>query len=289
MAAKEHFAVDRVLKDLIQSPQSTLLEQLTGGIPVREFLNGELPKVMERRADLVARLIDGSIFHLEIQGQNDRQIAYRQGVYCLLIAQRYQRPVRQVVLYVGKAQLRMKAMLDAGGTRVSYRLIDIRELDSDTLLRSGHPADLVLAMLARGGEDRLHEIILRAAALEGSARMHVITQLTLLAGLRNLSESLRMEVKTMGSVIINIRENAILRDIWDTVMAEGKAEDKAEGKAEGEVIGKAQALHDMLKAKFGRVPKWADTRLRTADRSQIDRWIKQSITAKKLEDVIPKA
>ena len=228
MAAKEHFAVDRVLKDLIQSPQSTLLEQLTGGIPVREFLNGELPKVMERRADLVARLIDGSIFHLEIQGQNDRQIAYRQGVYCLLIAQRYQRPVRQVVLYVGKAQLRMKAMLDAGGTRVSYRLIDIRELDSDTLLRSGHPADLVLAMLARGGEDRLHEIILRAAALEGSARMHVITQLTLLAGLRNLSESLRMEVKTMGSVIINIRENAILRDIWDTVMAEGKAEGKAE-------------------------------------------------------------
>ena len=67
---KEHFVHDRVLKDLFQKDGPSLLEQLTGGVHVREFLNVEFLEVMERRADLVARLEDDSIFHFEIQGQN---------------------------------------------------------------------------------------------------------------------------------------------------------------------------------------------------------------------------
>ena len=78
-----------------------MLNQLTGGVAIKEFLNVELPKVQERRADLVAWLRNRSIFHLEIQSTNDRNMPYREGIYCSLLGQNYRCPVRQVVLYVG--------------------------------------------------------------------------------------------------------------------------------------------------------------------------------------------
>jgi hypothetical protein len=55
------------------SDRPTLLRHLTGRIAIEQFLNVELPKVQERRVDLVARLKDGSIFHLEFQASNDRE------------------------------------------------------------------------------------------------------------------------------------------------------------------------------------------------------------------------
>ena len=82
---KEHFAIDRVVKDLFQTDHPSLFDRFTGGVPVRVFLNVEFQRVMERRADLVALLEDDSVFHLEIQAQNDKRIAYREGIYCLLI------------------------------------------------------------------------------------------------------------------------------------------------------------------------------------------------------------
>jgi hypothetical protein len=70
-----------VLKELFPMDHPSLPEQLTGGVHVREFLNVEFPQVMQRRADLVALLEDDSGFHFEFQGQNDKHIAYREGIY----------------------------------------------------------------------------------------------------------------------------------------------------------------------------------------------------------------
>jgi hypothetical protein len=273
---KDYFVCDRVLRDLFEMDHPSLLEQWTGGVHIREFLNVAFPRMMERRADLVALLEDDSVFHFEFQGQNDKQMGYREGIYCLLISQKYQRPVRQVVLYVGKPKMRMKSELDAGGTKVSFRLIDIREIEAETLLRSGCPGDLALAMLAKGGTERLAEIARRAAALSDRERVRVLTQLVLLSGLRGLSGKLKMELTTMGSLRIEIQKNEILRDIWEEVMAEGEA------------VGMVKILRVQLLTKFGRVPKWAEDRLQKANKAQIERWSKKFVTAQSLEGVIGK-
>ena len=188
---KEHFAYDRVLKDLFQVDHPSLLDQLTGGVPVRAFLKVEFPRVMERRADLVALLEDDSVFHLEFQGQNDKHIAYREGVYCFLIGHKHMRKVRQAVLYVGQPKMRMQSELDVGGAKISFRLIDIRELSADTFLQSGHPGDLALAMLASGGTERLAEIARNVEKLNDAARTRVLAQLALLSGLRGLTGRLK--------------------------------------------------------------------------------------------------
>ena len=268
----EGFHYDRVLKDLFQRDHPSLLDVLTGGRRVREFLNVEFPKVEERRADLVALLDDGDIFHLEFQSHNDKNMAYRQGIYCLLIAQKYRRRVRQVVLYVGQPRMRMEDHLDLGDTKVGYHLVDIRGIDAQALLGSARPGDLSLAMLASGGTERLAEIARRAGELEAADRVRAVTQLVVLSGLRGLSGRLRMELKHMGSSLIDINKNVILREIVDNALAEGRV----------------HLLREQLEIKFGPLPKWAEGRLSKASTSQVLRWARKVVLAETLEGVLGK-
>ena len=75
-------------------------------------------------------------------------MAYRVGIYCLLLGQKYRRRVRQVVLYVGEPKMRMEDRLNLGDTRVAYR---------------------------------------RVSSLVGPERSRVLAQLGILSGLRGLS------------------------------------------------------------------------------------------------------
>lgn len=123
---------------------------------------------------LLALLEDNSIYHFEFQ--------------------EYQRPVRQVVLYVGKAKMRMKSGLDTEAMKTSFRLIDIREIYAEVLLRSGCAGDLALALHTKGGTERLAEIAQRVAALSGLERGRVLAQLPVLSGLRGLADRVRIEI-----------------------------------------------------------------------------------------------
>ncbi len=96
---KDGSKYDLVVKDLFQRDHPSLLDQLTAGVAVREVLSVELARVEERRADLVLLLADGTILHIEFQSGNDKNMPYREGIYCLLLGQKYRRRVRQVVLY----------------------------------------------------------------------------------------------------------------------------------------------------------------------------------------------
>jgi len=76
---------DAVVKDLFQKDHPSLLDQFTGGIKIKAFLNVDPARVLERRADLVLLLQDETTLHLEFQSTNDRDMAYRAGIYCVLV------------------------------------------------------------------------------------------------------------------------------------------------------------------------------------------------------------
>ena len=82
---KKRYGYDSVLKDLFERDRPSLLQELTEGVPIKEFLNVELPKLIDRRVDCVALLADGTLHHIEFQSQNHRKMAYRQGIYGLLL------------------------------------------------------------------------------------------------------------------------------------------------------------------------------------------------------------
>ena len=69
---------DAVVKDLFQKDHPSLLDQLTGGIKIKAFLNVDLAKILERHADLVLLLEDGTILHIEFQHQRQgHAVPYR--------------------------------------------------------------------------------------------------------------------------------------------------------------------------------------------------------------------
>lgn len=264
---KDGSKYDLVVKDLFQRDHPGLLDQLTAGVAVREVLSVELARVEERRADLVLLLADGTILHIEFQSGNDKDMPYRVGMYCLLLGQKYRRRVRQIVLYVGQPKLRMDDHVDLGETRAAYTLMDIREMDARTLMASGRPGDLSLAMLANGGPEQLVEIAKRAGELRGAERERVLSQLVLLAGLRRLTGRLRMELKTMD-VTRDITKNEFVQDVVRNSLA--------------------HMLRGQLETKFGKLPKWVDERLEAATSVQVERWSKKILTADTIEGVLGK-
>jgi hypothetical protein len=264
---------DSVIKDLFQrDPGSMLLHLLTGGVPVRQILNVELTRVLERRADAVFLLDDESVFHLEFQTRNDKEMPYREGIYCLLLGKTYRRPIRQTVIYLGEAKMRMQNKLNLGRTKVAYTLIDIRDIDATTLISSGRPADLALAMLARGGPEQLPEILKRTAALEDGERDKVIAELAQLSGLRRLQGTLIMELDRMTSATEIFEKIPKVQDMLRNAVQKDRA----------------KTLREQLKAKFRTVPKWADEMLESATAVQLQRWSKKFATANTLEDVLGK-
>ena len=267
---RERLRYDAVLKDLFQRDHPKLLQQLTGGRLVKQTLNVEFAIVAERRADLLLELDDDSLFLLDFQSGNDSKMPYRVGHYTLLGSEKYNRPVRPVVLYMGTRRMNMRAHLDAGGVVVNYSLIDIRDIDAGTLL-SGGPGDWALALLAKGGPERMREILAKALTLKGAKRERLLAQLTVLAGLRRLDKAVKMELKQM-SQYVDIQKNVILKEIW------------ADGKAEGAIA----LLTDQLNQRFGPLPAWASARLRKATPAQTQKWSRMVLTAATLEGVLGK-
>ena len=91
---------DATLKELFQSPPQRLLELLSGG-QAQDLLTVEYPSVQMRRPDLLVRLTDGRLYHLELQSSNDTDMAWRMLEYLVSIYRQFDQVPLQQVLYVG--------------------------------------------------------------------------------------------------------------------------------------------------------------------------------------------
>ena len=60
---------------------------------------------------------------------------------------------------------------------------------------------------------------------------------------------------------------------------------RAEGQAKGIIKGEAAILKRQLEKRFGKLPKWAVTRLQKANSDQLEEWSLRVLEASKLKDV----
>lgn len=290
----EPFPYDRVVKDMLFQDRPRFLNRITGGQPIREIVASDLPRTLEKRADMVLLVDPAELHHLEFQSSNYADLPYRQGIDCFLLAQRYKdRLIRQSVIYFGDRKMRMPSGIDVGAGTVSYRLIDIREFDALEIAEGGSPADLVLATLARGGPENLPILLERICGLAPAVRNRALAQIALLSGLRRMAGKFKIEVNRMG-LATELRKNEFLRDFFADADARGyergvgfgfeKGMEK--GMEEGEVTGARTALQTVLEARFGSVPAWALTKIHKAPVKDLRRWIRKSVQAPSLEAVL---
>lgn len=253
---------DAALKQLILS--SRLIPVLTGSSVAAE-LPVEMPEVQALRPDVVLRLADGRLFHLELQSKQDAQMPRRMLSYYTALWEHFNELPQQLVLYVGWAKTAMKASIEHPQLRFDCAVRDIRTLEAEPFLESDAVPDQILAVLCNGGAklEVIRRILSRVERLQGHERQDALAQLLILSGLRRSRAVVAEEVKHMP---LEIEDNEFLMEIFH----------------QGEMRGAANLVKDLLAHRFGPLPKWVLERIATASPELLRQWAEE---APRVEDL----
>ena len=260
---------DTTLKEILQALPQILLRLLVGQEGA-ELLTVELPTVKKRLPDLVVRLEDGSIFHLEVQSTAEA-MEWRMLEYYAMIRGLYPNvPLRQMVLHVGPECSRSSSNIEESSLQFSYTVKNIQDIDCRFMLNSPLLEENLLAVLCRLEDDRriIREILSRIAVLPAKGRADALEKLVILAGLRKLETQVKKEVEKMV-ISVDVMENAFLRDIF------GK------GRQEG---GVALFLLQ-VEEKFGLISDSDRKKICAADQATLEKWSLRLLKFDTLDDV----
>lgn len=265
---------DAVLKELVQAAGPPIWSAFFGR-GVKRFLNIEFAATKTRRVDLLIEETNGALTHLEFQGNNDANMPWRELEYYLLIFQQTGCIPRQIVIYVGRGKLRMPAHIAHPMLKFEYVLLDIRTIDATPLLASSEIAANIVSLLCKNGATRenLRRIMGNIGRLRGARRKDALTQLTAIAGLRVKQDVFFEEATEMG-LQAELKENLIFRGFFNDGLQQGRQEEGA------------NILRILLQTKFGELPQWALTYLRTAKPAELEAASRRFVTAATLEEVI---
>ena len=259
---------DIVLKSVIRRLGGEALELLTG-FAIDQWHNVELPEVRTLRADMVGEAAQGKLVQIELQSANDPEMPLRMAEYALAIYRQFRQFPQQIVLYVGRAKLKMPGVLKSHSMVFRFRAVDIRELDGTALLASGKAEENVIAVLMRLGDHReaVRGILRRISKSEPGQREVALKELTILAGLRQLGLIIEQEAKTMP-----ITEDIMDHDLLGPAITRGE---------------RNMVIRQMEK-RFGSVPEWALQRLEAMSYRDVEETGLRLLDAGSLEDIFGK-
>jgi hypothetical protein len=260
---------DAALKTILTRGSAGFLSRLMG-LEVAKFLNSDLPEVRSQQADLVGEASDGTLFHVELQSTHDGRIAFRMLNYLVAIEGKLGQVPRQLVLYVGKAPMRMEGRIKAGGLSFEVQLLDIRDLDGGPLLESDNLDENIVSVLARQPDGRraVQRILEKIGASDPEYRAKALQELSILAGLRNLASFVKEESERMP-----ILTDFMDHDLFGPIMREGIA------KGERAIVMKQMAK------RFGPLPEWVSERVGQLGNEEVEEMAVRFLDVQSLEEL----
>ena len=148
---------------------------------------------------------DKYILHLEFESKNKVKMNYRMGEYRCMLHQIHDYPIKQYVIYMGKAAMKIPSRIDLPGLKFEYTLIDFSKLPYKMFLSSDEPEEQILAALANFGDEgptiALQEILKKlgkgsSEELEGNKYYN---QLRVLIQMRNLDEPIKKAMEHVNT------------------------------------------------------------------------------------------
>jgi hypothetical protein len=242
------------------------------GSAVKSWKNIEFPQTRSPRADLLGETKAGELIHFELQSGNANDMAIRMLEYGLAALRKYHSFPTQVCLYVGEKRARMKTELRGPHLEYSYRLVDVRELDGERLLKSGRVDDNIVALLTGLSDQReaARVVVQRIKRLRKGERESALARLVILAGLR----------KTLGKMVEEeARKVPILNDILDHEVIGPEIK-------KGIQMGELKILRRQIKKRFGSVPNWAEERLAKLSAKELEELSVRVLDAKSIETLL---
>lgn len=252
---------DTALKRILQRWGSSVWQQLAND-GVARWCSPELPKVSTQYADLLAETASGQLWHLELQSTNDSLMRFRMLDYASAVRWAHDRFPAQCVLYVGREPLRMEATIEDRNLWFRYRVVDVRDLDGESLLAGGDVGDNIVAILTRlrNSEDAVRSVLKAIARLDEPDRLEAFEALLIVASLRELEVKIEQEARMMP-VFDDILENKVLGREFKRGLEEGVKQGREEGREEGLHDGELKIIRRQVASRFGQAPPAVDQRL----------------------------
>ncbi|MEJ5172725.1 MAG: hypothetical protein WHT47_03320 [Hydrogenothermaceae bacterium] len=219
--------LDITLGDVIKTIPPKFVQILTGK-NAKTLLDTVFKETKERKLDLLLELEDNSIFHLEIQSTNDKNMPFRMLEYYILIKSKYpNRNIIQQVLYVGDKPLTMKDSLEFDNLTFRYKLVDIKDISCKELMESPDLNDKILASLCKmeDPEKYLLTIFDILSKIPERDRGDYITKLLIALDFRPKLKRLVLKFKEENKMPLTITRDMMKKDPF---FEEGKKEGKKE-------------------------------------------------------------
>ena len=276
---------DALVKLLIQGSAGPLRQLQMG--QVVEWLNVDLPRTQNRRVDLLGKMSDGRLLHIELQSTNDRSMPFRMAEYALAIMRRYGQYPVQLLIYVGNARLRMAPEFRTEGMVCQYQQVDIRSLDASALLASDRVEDNILAVLAGldDSEAGIRSILVKVAKLKKPLREDALHHLLVTCGIRGLARVCKKELMTMPITSDLLSHDPLFASYIERGRRKGEKQGRAEGEKKGEKEGVKKVVLLQLEKRFGRLPAPIAKRLAALSETQARELALAIIDAKSLKEL----
>jgi len=114
-----------------------------------EELPDDLQHTKERKPDLLKKVKDASgrvyVLHLEYQTKNEADMVFRMAEYSVMLQRRYRLPVKQYVVFIGSAKLKMETVIATEDLQFRYNLVALSSVDYKIFLKSDKPEEKILA------------------------------------------------------------------------------------------------------------------------------------------------
>jgi hypothetical protein len=259
-----------------------------------------------READVVAKLRGKRgppeilLIHVEVQGQwTKREVPARMYQYYSLLSSRYRIPIFPIAVYLrgGKEGLAVEEhrvqLYGREVLRFRYDSVRLARLDVEEYREKGGPAGAALgALMDRTSSrepERLRASLLRRIA---KSRLEEARQL-LLVDLVETYFQLTGEQRERYRRLVSRKE---YRDVQHVEMTwaekleekgreEGRKEGRHEGIEAGRLQGKRESVLQVLKARFGRVPKQIVARVEAMDSAkELDACLERISNAQSLKE-----
>ena len=235
---------DRIFKENAEAIFMPLIKRELGlNIKYYQALPEKFTKTLEREVDFLYRVKDEDdkefLLHIEFQTQDDKNMIYRMGFYHGLAWHKYKKPIKHVVVFLGKGKSKMRSTLEPEERFDGFDLINIYEFDRNQLLSSQVPEEVVMAILGHFDKKQLEQIIRlivrqlkRVCQYEKDVSKY-LQQLIILSRMRNLEKE---TIKILDAMPITY-------DITqDGLYLRGEEVGLEQGLEQGEEIGEAKSL-----------------------------------------------
>lgn len=286
---------DVAAKLLLGRPRSALFPRLFGG-PVIHWHNVELPRIENKRSDLVGETASGELTYLEVDTGNDpEELPRRTCRNFILMEDRFPgRIVVPVVLYIGRGPMKFQPPYQSNRLWFDYVVLDMRREDGAELLASDDIEDNMLALLTDTVDKKgvITRVMEKLAEIEGRRREDMALLFIILGGLRDLEKEIIERVEamiTMTDLLQNQVLGPALRDRFaageEKGREQGLREGIQEGLREGLQEGRRDLLLKLLRARFGPITDSIRDRIASANEAQLSDWGVRFLSIDRIEDL----